>query len=252
MTMANMFENKVVVVTGGASGIGFATAKAFSDGGAFVFITGRRKDALDAAARHIGGRVTSVQGDMSRLADIDRLYDIVQQGHSHIDVVFANAGGGEFAPLGSITEEHYQRTFDTNVKGVLFTVQKALPLLRDGGSIVLTSSTTSVSGTPALSVYSATKAAVRSFARNWILDLKDRRIRVNVVSPGVTETAGLNELFGGGDQAEGTKNYLAGLIPAGRIGQAEEIAKAVLFLASDSASFVNGVELFVDGGQVQI
>ncbi len=250
--MTNRFENKTVVVTGGTSGIGLATAKAFSAEGASVFITGRRKEALDAAIKEIGGRVTGVQGDMSKLADIDRLYDAVQQKHSHIDVVFANAGGGEFAPLGAITEEHYQKTFDTNVKGVLFTVQKALPLLRDGGSIVLTSSTTSISGTSALSVYSATKAAVRNFARNWILDLKDRRIRVNAVSPGVTETAGLNELFGGGEQADGTKAYLAGLIPAGRIGQPEEIAKAVLFLASDEASFVNGVELFVDGGQVQI
>lgn len=248
----NKFENKVVVVTGGTSGIGLATAKAFAAEGASVFITGRRKEALDAALKEIGGRVTGVQGDMSSLADLDRLYDTVQQKHRQIDVVFANAGGGEFAPLGAITEEHYQKTFDTNVKGVLFTVQKALPLLRDGGSIVLTSSTTSISGTPALSVYSATKAAVRNFARNWILDLKDRRIRVNAVSPGVTETAGLNELFGGGDQADGTKNYLAGLIPAGRIGQPEEIAKVVLFLASDEASFVNGVELFVDGGQAQI
>lgn len=154
--------------------------------------------------------------------------------------------------MGAITEEHFDRTFDTNVKGVLFTVQKALPLLKDGGAVVLTASTTSVSGTPALSVYSATKAAVRNFARNWILDLKDRRIRVNAISPGVTETAGLNELFGGGDQARGTKDYLAQQIPAGRIGQPEEIAKAVLFLASEEASFINGVELFVDGGQVQI
>ena len=250
--MANRFNNKVVVVTGGTSGIGLATAKAFSAEGASVFITGRRKEALDEAVRSIGGRVTGVQGDMSRLADIDRLYDTVQQKHGQIDVVFANAGGGEFAPLGSITEEHYERTFDTNVKGVVFTVQKALPLIKDGGSIVLTASTTSVSGTPALSVYSASKAAVRNFARNWILDLKDRHIRVNAISPGVTETAGLNELFGGGDQAEGTKDFLAGQIPAGRIGQPEEIAKAVLFLASDEASFVNGVELFVDGGQVQI
>ena len=250
--MTNRFNNRVVVVTGGTSGIGLATAKAFSAEGASVFITGRRKEALDEAARSIGGRVTGVQGDMSRLADIDRLYDTVQQKHGQIDVVFANAGGGEFAPLGSITEEHYDRTFDTNVKGVVFTVQKALPLIKDGGSIVLTASTTSVSGTPALSVYSASKAAVRNFARNWILDLKDRHIRVNAISPGVTETAGLNELFGGGDQAEGTKDFLAGQIPAGRIGQPEEIAKAVLFLASDEASFVNGVELFVDGGQVQI
>lgn len=167
-------------------------------------------------------------------------------------MIFANAGGGEMAPLGSITEEHYHATFDTNVKGVLFTVQKALPLLKDGASVILTNSTTSVSGTPAFSVYSATKAAVRNFARNWILDLEDRHIRVNAISPGVTDTAGLDHLFGGGDQAEGTRDYLASLIPAGRIGQPAEIAKAVLFLASDDASLVNGVELFVDGGQVQI
>ena len=246
------FTNKVVVVTGGTSGIGLATATAFAAEGASVFITGRRQEALDAALKQIGGRVTGVRGDMASLADIDRLYDAVQQKHAQIDVVFANAGGGEMVPLGAITEEHYQKTFDTNVKGVLFTVQKALPLLKDGASVILTSSTTSISGTPAFSVYSATKAAVRNFARNWILDLKDRRIRVNAISPGVTDTAGLNELFGGGDQAEGTKDYLAGLIPAGRVGQPGEIAKAVLFLASDDASFVNGVELFVDGGMAQI
>lgn len=250
--MTKKFENKVVIVTGGTSGIGQATAKAFSEEGASVFITGRRKEALEAAVKAIGGRVTGVQGDMGKLADIDRLYDVVQQKHSHIDVVFANAGGGEFAPLGAITEEHYQKTFDTNVKGVLFTVQKALPLLRDGGSVILTSSTTSISGTPAFSVYSATKAAIRNFARNWILDLKDRHIRVNAISPGVTDTAGVDELFGNGESAENTKNYLASLIPAGRIGKPEEIAKAVMFLASDDASFVNGIELFVDGGHVQI
>lgn len=250
--MTSKFANKVVVVTGGTSGIGLATAKAFAAEGASVFITGRRQDALDAAIRQIGGNVTGVRGDMSKLADIDRLYDAIQQKHAQIDVVFANAGGGEMASLGAITEDHYQRTFDTNVKGVLFTVQKALPLLKDGGSVILTSSTTSISGTPAFSVYSATKAAVRNFARNWILDLKDRRIRVNAISPGVTETAGLNELFGGGEQAKGTRDYLASLIPAGRVGQPEEIAKAVLFLASDDASFVNGIELFVDGGQAQI
>lgn len=250
--MANRFQDKVVVVTGGTSGIGLATAKAFAAEGASVFVTGRRQDALDAAVKAIGGRVTGVRGDMAQLSDIDRLYDAVQQQHAQIDVVFANAGGGEMAPLGAISEEHYEKTFATNVKGVLFTVQKALPLLKDGASVVLTSSTTSISGTPAFSVYSATKAAIRNFARNWILDLKDRRIRVNAVSPGVTDTAGLNELFGGGEQAEGTKDYLASLIPAGRVGQPEEIAKAVLFLASDDASFVNGVELFVDGGQAQI
>lgn len=250
--MTDKFNNKVVVVTGGTSGIGLATAKAFAEAGASVFITGRRQETLDAAVNAIGGRVTGVQGDMANLADIDRLYDAVQQKHAQIDVVFANAGGGEMLPLGSITEEHYQSTFDTNVKGVLFTVQKALPLLKDGASIILTSSTTSISGTPAFSVYSATKAAVRNFARNWILDLKDRHIRVNAISPGVTDTAGLNHLFGGGKEAQGKKDYLASLIPAGRVGQPEEIAKAVLFLASDDASFINGVELFVDGGQVQI
>jgi NAD(P)-dependent dehydrogenase (short-subunit alcohol dehydrogenase family) len=250
--MGNRFANKVVVVTGGTSGIGLASAKAFAAEGASVFITGRRQDALDAALKAIGGRVTGVRGDMSQLADIDRLYDAVQQRHAQIDVVFANAGGGERVPLGAITEDHYQRTFDTNVKGVLFTVQKALPLLKDGGSVVITSSTTSISGTPAFSVYSATKAAVRNFARNWILDLKDRRIRVNAVSPGVTDTAGLDHLFGGSAQAAGTKDALARQIPAGRIGRPDEIAKAVLFLASDEASFVNGVELFVDGGHVQI
>jgi NAD(P)-dependent dehydrogenase (short-subunit alcohol dehydrogenase family) len=250
--MMGRFENKVVVVTGGTSGIGLATAKAFASEGASVFITGRREGALDAAVKAIGGKVTGVRADMAKLADIDRLYDAVQQQHAQIDVVFANAGGGTFAPLGAIDEAHVDGIFATNVKGVLFTVQKALPLLRDGASVILTSSTTSIAGTPAFSVYSASKAAVRSFARNWILDLKDRRIRVNAISPGVTETAGLDELFGGGDQAKGTKDYLASLIPAGRVGQPEEIAKAVLFLASDESSFVNGVELFVDGGQVQI
>jgi NAD(P)-dependent dehydrogenase (short-subunit alcohol dehydrogenase family) len=250
--MTDRFDNKVVVVTGGTSGIGLATAKAFAAEGASVFITGRRQNALDAALKQIGGRVTGVRGDMADLADIDRLYDAVQQKHAQIDVVFANAGGGELAPLGAITEEHYEKTFGSNVKGVLFTVQKALPLLRDGGSVILTASTTSIKGTGAFSVYSATKAAIRNFARSWILDLKDRRIRVNAVSPGLTETAGLNDLFGGGEQAQGTKDYLVSQIPAGRIGQPEEIAKAVMFLASEEASYINGIELFVDGGQAQI
>jgi len=252
MKLSGRFENKVVVVTGGTSGIGLESDKEFAAEGAAVFITGRRQDALDATVKAIGGRVTGERGDMSHLADIDRLYDAVPQRHAQLDVVFANAGGGEMVPLGAITEDHYQRTFDTNVKGVLFTVQKALPLLKDGGSVVLTSSTTSVSGTPSFSVYSATKAAVRNFARNWILDLKERRIRVNAVSPGVTDTAGLDHLFGGSAQAADTKDALAKLIPAGRIGRPDEIANAVLFLASDDASFINGVELFVDGGHVQI
>lgn len=250
--MTDRFNSKVVVVTGGTSGIGLATAKAFSAEGASVFITGRRQDTLDNAVKEIGGRVTGVRGDMSNLADIDRLYDAVQQKHAQIDVVVANAGGGEMAALGAITEEHYDKTFDTNVKGVLFTVQKALPLLKDGAAIVLTASSASIKGTANFSVYSATKAAVRNFARSWILDLKDRHIRVNTISPGVTDTAGLNDLFGGREQAEGVKGYLASLIPAGRVGQPEEIAKAVLFLASDDASFVNGIELFADGGQAQI
>ncbi|MEQ8697322.1 MAG: glucose 1-dehydrogenase [Bauldia litoralis] len=246
------FENKVVVVTGGTSGIGLATAKAFTAAGASVFITGRRQATLDAAVKAIGGQVTGVRCDMSVLADIDRLYDAVQQRHTQIDVLFANAGGGDFAPLGQISEEHYQQTFDTNVKGVLFTVQKALPLLRDGASIILTSSTTGVSGTPNFSVYSATKAAVRNFARNWILDLKERRIRVNAISPGMTQTEGLDHLFGGSETAEETKTHFSSLIPAGRIGRPEETADAVLFLASEQASYVNGAELFVDGGLAQI
>ncbi|MCB2102493.1 MAG: glucose 1-dehydrogenase [Rhodobacterales bacterium] len=246
------FDNKVVVVTGGTSGIGLGTAKAFAARGAVVYITGRRQEALDAALRAIGGNVTGVRGDMSSLADLDRLYDTVQQRHGQIDVLFVNAGGGELAPLGAITEEHYQRTFDTNVKGVLFTVQKALPVLRDGASIILTSSTTGTAGTASFSVYSASKAAVRNFARSWILDLKDRHIRVNVVSPGLTETAGLNDLFGGGEPAEGAKNAMIATIPAGRIGQPEDIAQAVLFLASEESGFVNGIELFVDGGMNQV
>jgi len=250
--MTARFDNKVVVVTGGTSGIGLAAAKAFVAEGAAVFITGRRQEVLDIAVKEIGGRVTGVRANMSSLADIDRVYDAVQQQHAQIDVLFANAGGGDMLPLGAITEEHYQRTFDTNVKGTIFTVQKALPLLKDGASIVLTSSNAGSSGTPAFSVYGASKAAVRNLARSWILDLKERRIRVNVVSPGPTETTGLNDVFGGGDQAQGIKDYLATQIPAGRVGLPEEIAKAALFLASDDASFINGAELFVDGGLTQI
>lgn len=246
------FDNQVVVITGGTSGIGLGTAKAFAAQGAAVYITGRRQETLDAAVRSIGGNVTGVRADMASLADLDRLYDTVQQGHAQIDVLFVNAGGGNFAPLGAITEDHYQRTFDTNVKGVLFTVQKALPVLRDGASIILTSSTTGTAGTANFSVYSASKAAVRNFARSWILDLKDRNIRVNVVSPGLTETAGLTELFGGGDQAQSVKDHMIASIPARRIGQPEDVANAVLFLASKESGFVNGIELFVDGGMNQV
>ena len=251
--MTDRFQNKVVVVTGGTSGIGLATAKAFSREGASVFVTGRRQDALDVAVKEIGGRVTGVRGDMANLADIDRLYDAVQQKHAQIDVVFANAGGGEFALLGAITEEHLDATFDTNVKGTLFTVQKALPLLKDGGAVVLTGSTAGTEGTPAFSVYSASKAAIRNFARTWILDLKERGIRVNVVSPGATRTPGLVGLAGdGAEKQKGLLDYLGTRIPLGRVGDPLEVANAVLFLASDEATFVNGAELFVDGGQAQV
>ena len=246
------YTNKVVVITGGTSGIGLATAKACANEGAAVYITGRRQEVLGRAVKAIGGNVTGVRGDTSNLADLDRLYDTVQQKHSQIDVLFANAGGGAFAPLGAITEEHYQSTFDTNVKGVLFTVQKALPVLRDGASIILTSSTTGTAGTANFSVYSASKAAVRNFARSWILDLKDRGIRVNVLSPGLTDTAGVNELFGGREQAAEVKDMFVSYIPSGRIGKPEETADAVLFLASDESSYVNGIELFVDGGMNQV
>ncbi len=246
------FTNKVVVITGGTSGIGLATAKAFVNEGATVFITGRRQEVLDAAVESIGGNVTGIRGDTSSLADLDRLYDTVQQKHSHIDVLFANAGGGGFAPLGAITQEHYQSTFDINVKGVVFTVQKALPVLRDGASIILTSSTTGTAGTANFSVYSASKAAVRNFARSWILDLKDRGIRVNVISPGLTDTAGVDELFGGGEQAAEAKKMFISNIPSGRIAKPDETASAVLFLASEDSSYVNGIELFVDGGLNQI
>lgn len=248
----SQFENKVVVITGGTSGIGLATAKAFSGQGAAVFITGRNQASLDAAVNAIGGKTIGVRCDSASLDDLDRLYDVVQQHHSHIDVLFANAGGGELVPLGAITEAHYQQTFDTNVKGTLFTVQKALPILRDGASIILTSSTTGTAGTADFSVYSASKAAVRNFARSWILDLRERNIRVNVVSPGLTDTAGLNDLFGGGEQAADTKQALVDQIPVGRIGQPQDIANAVLFLASDEAGFITGIELFVDGGVNQI
>src|SRR5271170_6589518 len=189
-------EGKVAVVTGGNSGIGLATAQRLAAEGAYVFITGRRQAELDAAVKLIGKNVTAVQGDVSNLADLDRLYATVKQQKGHLDIVFANAGGGEFAPLGAITEEQFDKTFNANVKGLLFTVQKALPLLRDGSSIILNASIVSIKGMPAFSVYSATKAAVRSFARSWTIDLKDRKIRVNAISPGVIPTPGYNVSLG--------------------------------------------------------
>ena len=243
---------KIALVTGGTSGIGLATAKRFVSEGAHVFITGRRQTELDAAVKQIGNNVTGIRGDVSNLGDLDRVFDAIKKQKSRLDVLFANAGGGSLAPLGQITEEHFDKIFDTNVRGLLFTVQKALPLMPPGASIILNASTTSVKGTPAFSVYSATKAAVRSFARNWTLDLKDRQIRVNAVSPGVIPTPGYNLIGLTEEQVKGFIAAQVNNIPLGRVGVPDEIAKAVVFLASDDSSFVNGIELFVDGGMGQI
>ncbi|HEY9657474.1 MAG TPA: SDR family oxidoreductase [Allocoleopsis sp.] len=250
--MSQKLLEKVALITGGTSGIGLATAKRFVAEGAYVFITGRRQAELDAAVNAIGKNVTGVQSDVSVLADLDRLYTRIEQEKGRLDIIFANAGGGGVAPLGAITEEDFDKTFNTNVKGVLFTVQKALPLLPDGASIILNASTASIVGTPAFSVYSATKAAVRSFARNWILDLKERRIRVNAISPGVVPTPGYDHLGLSNEQLQAFVDSQATTIPLGRVGTPDEIAKAVVFLASDDSSFVNGIELFVDGGMAQI
>lgn len=250
--MSNKLEGKIAIVTGGTSGIGLATAKLFATEGATVYVTGRRQAELDAAVAQIGN-ATGVQVDSSKVEQLDALYQRVKAEHGRIDVLFANAGGGSMLPLGEITEAHYHDTFDRNVKGTLFTVQQALPLLAQNASVILTGSTAGSSGTPAFSVYAASKAAVRAFARNWILDLKDRNVRVNTISPGATRTPGLVELAGpDAEQQQGLLDYLASQIPLGRVGEPEEIAKAALFLASSDASFVNGAELFVDGGQAQI
>ncbi len=245
-------EGKIALVTGGNSGIGLATAKQFVAEGAYVYITGRRQVELDAAVEAIGKNVTAVQSDVSNLADLDRLFATIKLELGHLDIIFANAGGGQIAPLGAITEEHFDKTFNVNVKGLLFTVQKALPLLPEGASIILNASITSIKGTPAFSVYSATKAAVRSFARNWILDLRERKIRVNAISPGVVPTPGYDHLGLNDQQLQEFVDSQAVTIPLGRVGTPNEIAKAVVFLASDDSSFVNGIELFVDGGMAQI
>jgi NAD(P)-dependent dehydrogenase (short-subunit alcohol dehydrogenase family) len=245
-------EGKVAVVTGGTSGIGLATARRFAAEGAVVYITGRRQDALDAALRLIGHDAVGIRADSSSLADLDRLYAAVADRKRPIDVLFANAGGGEFLPLTAITEEHYDRTFDLNVKGVLFTVQKALPLLKDGASIILASSTAGSAGNEAFSVYGATKAAVRSFARSWTMDLKARKIRVNAISPGAIDTPGLHGLGRDDRQSAQIKEFLVSTIPLGRLGSADEVAAAATFLASDDSSFITGIELFVDGGAGQI
>ena len=250
--MSRKLEGKIAVVTGGSSGIGLASARRFASEGAHVFITGRRQPELDAAVPSIGD-ATGIQIDSSNLAELDALFDRVKEEKGRIDVLFVNAGGGSLLPLGEITEEQFDDTFDRNVKGVLFTVQKALPLLSQNASVILTGSTAGSSGTRAFSVYAASKAAVRSFARSWILDLQGRGIRVNTLSPGSTRTPGLVALAGSDvTQQEGMLKSMADTIPLGRVGDPEEIAAAALFLASDDASFVTGVELFVDGGQVQI
>lgn len=245
-------EGKVAVVTGANSGIGLATAKRFAREGTRLFVTGRRQSELDAAVREIGGNTTGVRGDVSNFADLDRLYDVVRREAGFIDILFANAGGGEFMPLQDITEKHYNSTFDTNVKGTLFTVQKALPLLRDGASVILTGSTAAVTGVAAFSVYSASKAAIRSFARGWILELAPRRIRVNVLAPGATSTPGWHALAASEEQNREMQRLTIATTPLGRLGDPDEIASAALFLASDESSFVNGSELFVDGGSAQI
>lgn len=251
--MNSQFAGKVALVTGGSSGIGLATAKLFAQRGAAVYITGRRQKELDEAVRQIGDSATGIQGDVARLRDIDKVYQTIREQKGKLDILFANAGVGEFASLGQITEEHFDKQFDVNVKGTLFTVQGALPLMSAGGAIVLNASLVSIKGNPAFSVYSATKAALRSFARNWAVDLKGKGIRVNAVSPGVIPTPGYHTSLGMTEQQ--LNDYVQSVTPAiplGRTGTTDEIAKAVAFLASDESSYITGSELFVDGGQGQI
>lgn len=245
--MTKKLEGKVAVITGGSAGIGLAAAKRFVEEGAFVFITGRRQTELDAAAGELGPNARAVRADASDMADIARLFETVKAAKGRIDVLFANAGVYEFIPFGTITEAGYDRMFDINVKGVLFTVQAALPVMNDGGSIILTGSIAGSKGFEAASVYAATKAAIRSFARSWTSDLKARKIRVNVISPGPTETPGFDVLAN-----DEVRSELISVVPLGRLGTADEMAKAALFLASDDSSFVTGVELFVDGGSAAV
>ena len=244
---------KIAVITGGSSGIGLATAKRFVEEGAHVVITGRREKELKEAAAFIRRNVTTFAGDVSRLEDLDRLYAVVKEKHGHIDILFANAGAGTLAPLAAATEAHFDQTFDVNVKGLFFTVQKALPLFKDGGSIILTSSVSNVMGLPGFTAYAASKAAVRNLARGWTMELKDRRIRVNAMSPGPTETPALEKTTGlTAEQAKQAAAQFATQIPMGRRGKPEEIAAAVTFLASDESSYITGVDLAVDGGMAQV
>ncbi len=239
-------KDKVAVITGGTSGMALATAKLFVEEGAYVFITGRDKERLDKAVKEVGKNVTGVQGDAASLKDLDRLYDTVKKEKGKIDILFASAGRGDFGPIGDVTEKHFDEIFDLNVRGTLFTVQKALPLFKDGGSIILNGSIAAVKGFPGLGVYNASKAAVRSFARTWTMDLKARNIRVNVLSPGTIDTPILDPF------SQETKDYFVSLIPMARMGRPEEIATVALFLASDDSSFVTGIDLHVDGGAVQV
>ncbi len=243
---------KIAVITGGNSGMGLATAKRFVEEGAYVVITGRRDKELTEAAAFIGRNVTTVAGDVSNLEDLDRLYTVVKEKHGHIDILFANAGGGTVAPLATATEAHFDNIFDINVKGLFFTVQKALPLFKDGGSIILTSSNANVLGVPAFTAYAASKAAVRSFARGWTMELKDRKIRVNSMSPGPIETRALEKAGLTLEQAEQAAAQFASQVPLGRRGKPEEIAAVVVFLASDESSYITGVDLAVDGGMSQV
>lgn len=249
--MSKPLSNKIALVTGGSTGIGLASAQELAAQGAKVYITGRRQQELDAAIALIGTSAKGIRADVSRLDDLDRVYSQIAEESGRLDILFANAGGGDMLPLGAISEEHFDRIFGTNVRGVLFTVQKALPLLGAGSSIILTGSTVSVKGTANFSVYSASKAAVRNFARSWALDLQGRGIRVNVVSPGPVKTPGLGGLVAE-EQRQGLFEALAAQVPLGRIGEPTEVGKAVAFLASDAASFINAIELFVDGGMAQI
>ena len=245
-------DGKIALVTGGNSGIGLATATQFVNEGAYVFITGRRDPELQAAVKVIGRNVTGVQGDVSKLGDLDRLFAQVKREKGKLDIVFGNAGVARFARLGEITEELYDSIFNINVKGLLFTVQKALPLLPNGASIILNASIVASKGLPMNSVYSATKAAIRSFARTWATDLKDRRIRVNAVSPGSIDTPGLSDLLASAETGQERLKMIANAVPLGRLGTPNEIAKAVVFLASEDSSYVTGTELFVDGGFAQV
>ena len=250
--MGNKLEGKIAVITGGNSGIGLATAKRFVSEGANVFIFGRRQNEIDAGVSEIGKNVIGIQGDVSNLADLDRLFDVVKDRKGHLDILFANAGIAQFAPLGEISEEHFDKIFRINVKGLLFTVQKALPILEDGGSIILNASIGTSKGVGGSSVYSATKAAVRSFARTWTVDLKDRKIRVNAISPGPIDTPIFSSITQNEEQSELFKKNIINAVPMKRMGNPDEVAKVVSFLASDESSYVTGIELFVDGGLAQI